>query len=257
MGTANRSPSTPSAPQTRAQDEAFVQQCSFTALRPQLPLRWPTPPDLPDSPKKRYRSQYVCLGCDDLDDQANWEHLSFFDLVLRLVDFSGLRPELAHLLGWTSAQGQVPFDPVSLFLFVSWRLVNGWSRAQALRNLRHPRYADYAAAFGFREGDFPTEGGVRYFLTTLGRQSDEGTENVSVTVDATPEDTFAVQRLNQLIVASVALLRQAGLITPSAWQAALIGVDGQIHDAASRRQCAFVQAVCYRSLEEEPRLCPA
>ena len=110
---------------------------------------------------------------------------SLFDLVLRLVDFSGLRPELAHLLGWTSAQGQVPFDPVSLFLFVSWRLVNGWSRAQALRNLRHPRYADYAAAFGFRGGDFPTEGGVRYFLTTLGRRSDEETENVA---DASDKD---------------------------------------------------------------------
>ena len=257
MGAKSRRSTTLSAPQTRAQDKVFVQQCGFAGLRSQLPLRWPTPPDVPDSPKKKYRSQYVYLGFDDLDEQANWEDLSLFDLVLRLVDFDGLRPVLAHLLGWTSARGQVPFDPVSLFLFVSWRLINGWSRARALRNLRNPRYADYAAAFGFCEGDFPSEGGVRYFLTTLGRWSDKETETVSVTVHATPEDTFAVQRLNQLIVASVALLRQAGLITPSAWQAALIGVDGQIHDAASRRHCTFVQAVCYRSLEEEPRTCPA
>jgi hypothetical protein len=199
----------------------------------------------------------VYLGWDDLDDQTNWEDLSLFDWVLRLVDFSELRAELAHLLGWTSARGQVPFDPVSMFLFVSWRLVNGWSRAEALRNLRLSRYADYAAAFGFCAGDFPTEGGVRYFLTTLGRRSDEETETVSVTVDATLEDTFVVQRLNQLIADSVALLRQAGLITPSAWQAALIGVDGQIHDAASRRRCSSVQAVCYRSLDQEPRSCPA
>jgi hypothetical protein len=257
VGTANHSFSTLSAPQTRAQDEAFVQQCSFAGLRSQLPLRWPTPSGLPDSPKKRYRSQYVYLGWDDLDDQTNWETLSLFDLVLHLVDFSGLRPVLAHLLGWTSARGKVPFDPVSLFLFVSWRLVNGWSRAEALRNLCLPRYADYAAAFGFREGDFPSEGGVRYFLTTLGRRSGEDTERVSVVIDATHQDTFAVQRLNLLLAASVALLRQAGLITPSAWQAALLGVDGQIHDAASRRHCSFVQAVCYRSLEEEPRSCPA
>jgi hypothetical protein len=234
-----------------------VQQCSFAGLRSQLPLRWPTPPEIPDSPKKRYRSQYLYLGWDALDDQANWEHLTLFDLVLQLVDFSGLRPVLAHLLGWTSAQGQVPFDPVSIFLFVSWRLVNGWSRAQALRNLRHPRYADYAAAFGFREDDFPSEGGVRYFLTTLGQRSDEDTERVSVVIDATREETFAVQRLNQLMVASVALLRDAGLITPSAWQAALLGVDGQIHDAASRRRCSFVQEDCHRSLEEQPRACPA
>ena len=142
MGQASRSPSRLSAPQTRAQDEAFVRQCSFTGLRPQLPLRWPTRPDIPDSPKKRYRSQYVYLGCDDLDQQTNWEDLSLFDLVLHLVDFSGLRPELAHLLGWTSARGQVPFDPVSMFLFVSWRLVNGWSRAQALHKLGLARYAD-------------------------------------------------------------------------------------------------------------------
>ncbi len=135
MGIAKRAPSSLSAPQTRAQDEAFVQQCSIAGLRSQLPLRWPTPPDIPDSPKKQYRSQYVHLGCDVLDDQANWEDLSLFDLVLRLVDFSGLRPVLAHLLGWTSARGQVPFDPVSTFLFVSWRVVNCWSRAQALRNL--------------------------------------------------------------------------------------------------------------------------
>ena len=257
MGKASRSLSTLSAPQTRAQDAAFVQQCSCAGLRSRLPLRWPTTPGIPDSPKKRYRSQYVYLGCDDLDDQTNWEDLSLFDWVLRLVDFSELRAELAHLLGWTSARGQVPFDPVSMFLFVSWRLVNGWSRAQALHKLGLARYADYAAAFGFREGDFPSEGGVRYFLTTLGQRSDEDAERIAVTVDATREESFAVQRLNQLIVASVTLLHQAGLITPSAWQGALIGLDGQIHDAASCRRCAFVQAACYRSLEEEPRLCPA
>ena len=238
MGKASDSPSTLSAPETRAQDEIFVQQCSFAGLRAQLPLHWPTPPAIPDSPKKKYRSDYVYLGCDDLDDTTNCEQLSLFDLLLRLVDFSGLRPVLAHLLGWTSARGEVPFDPISTFLFVSWRLLNGWSRARALRNLAKSRYADYAAVFGFREGDFPTEGAVRYFLTTLGQCSDQDTERVSVIVDATRTDTFAVQRLNQLIVASVALLHQAGLITPSAWQAALIGLDGQIHDAASRRRCS-------------------
>jgi hypothetical protein len=108
-----------SAPQTRAQNEAFVQQCSFAGLRPHLPLRWPVPPDLPASPKKRYRSHYVYLGYDDLDDPANWETLSTFDLVLRLVDFTSLRPLLVWLLGWTSARGKVPFDPLSFFLLVA------------------------------------------------------------------------------------------------------------------------------------------
>ena len=47
--------------QTRAQDETFVQQCRFGGLYPQLPLRWPRLPGIPDSPKKRYRSHYACF----------------------------------------------------------------------------------------------------------------------------------------------------------------------------------------------------
>ena len=247
-----------SAPQARAQDEVFVRQCSFAGLRPQLPFRWPQTPTLPDSPKKQYRSHYVYLGCDDLDDPANWEHLSPFDLVLRLVDFSALRPLLAWLLGWTSARGQVPFDPVSTFLFLGWQIVNRWSRAQALRNLEDPRYADYARRFGFQNGAFPTEGGVRYFLTTLGRNSEAHGETVSVPVDEARTVDIAVQYLNYLLAAAVALLREAQLISPQAWQNALLCPDGMIHDAASRMRCAFVQDSCYQPTSSaEPRPCPA
>ena len=114
------------------QDETFVRHCSFERLRPQLPLPWPSLPHVPHSPR--------------------------FDLVLRLVDFNPLRPVLAWLLGWTSARGRVPFDPLPLFLSVSWQIVNDWSRTKALRLIRDPPYADYAACFGFHEGDFPTEG---------------------------------------------------------------------------------------------------
>ena len=86
MGQVSRSLTRHSAPQTRAQDTAFVQHCSFTGLRPYLPLRWPIPPEIPDSPKKRYRSEYVYLGSEELDDQAAWEDLSLFDLVLHESD---------------------------------------------------------------------------------------------------------------------------------------------------------------------------
>ena len=253
MGAAKLSP-----PQTRAQDEAFVQQCSFAGLRPQLPLRWPRPSDIPDSPKKRYRSHYVYPGCDDLDDPVNWENKSAFDLVLRLVDFAPLRPVLAWLLGWTSARGKVPFDPVSFFLLVSWQMVNGWKRSTALEKLRDPRYADYAHCFGFLNGDFPTEGGVRYFLTTLGKHSAARGETVSVAVDEERAVDIAVQHLNYLLAGAVHLLLDAHLITPQAWQAALLCPDGQIHDAASRMRCAFVQDGCYkRTSAEKPRPCPA
>ena len=174
-----------------------------------------------------------------------------------------MRPLLAWLLGWTSARGQVPFDPVSLFLVVAWQWVNNWSRAQALRNLRHPRYADYAQRFGFHNGDWPTEGGVRYFLTTLGRRSDIHAETVSVEVreegggeERTVE--VAVQSLNYLLAGAVTLLREAHLIPDSAWQAALLCPDGMIHDAASRMHCAFVQEGCYQPTSAQtPRSCPA
>jgi hypothetical protein len=115
--------------ETRARDSAFVDQCSLSGLRERLPLCWPTPP----SPKRRYRSHYVYLGFADLEDCANWEELSDFDLVLRLVDFSGLRTALAQLLGWIFARGRTPFDPVSMFLLVSWQRINQWKRPVAER----------------------------------------------------------------------------------------------------------------------------
>jgi len=251
-----------SAEQTRAQDPSFVRQCNFRALRPSLPLRWPTAPDIPDSPKRRYRSHYHYCGCDDLDDAAHWAHLTFWDLVVRLIDFASLRPWLAWRLGWTSARGQVPFDPVSMFLLVSWQLVHGWSRAQVLRNLRDPRYADIAARMGFHFGQWPTEGGVRYFLTTLGQRSDAEARTVSIAVqDEQGQEHMvevAVQSLNDLLVAAVTLLRQAHLISEAAWQAALLCPDGMIHDAASRMRCASVQQSCYQPLTTHPsRSCPA
>jgi hypothetical protein len=40
---------------------------------------------------------------------------------------------LAHLLGWTSARGQTPFDPITIFLIIGWQITNHWSRAELLR----------------------------------------------------------------------------------------------------------------------------
>jgi hypothetical protein len=88
-----------SAVEARSQDPVFVQSCGLSGLQERLSLCWPTPPDVPPSLKNRYRSQYVYLGCQDLQDPAAWDDLADFDLVLRLVDFSGLRPILAQRLG--------------------------------------------------------------------------------------------------------------------------------------------------------------
>jgi hypothetical protein len=239
----------------RAQDELFVARCSLDGLRQRLPLHWPTPPGTPPSPKKAYRSEYVYLGWDDLNDPATWEHRSEFDLLLRLIDYSGLRPVLAQCLGWRSGRGWMPFDPVSFFLLTGWQITNGWNRAQTLKNLRDPGFADYARRFGFQERCFPTEGGHRYFLTALGRHS---TSDQTVTVDEEQQIVTAVQRLNQLIAQSVNLIREAGLISQQAWEQALLCPDGLIHEAASHPRCVRVTDTCYQpSSSATPRPCPA
>ncbi len=239
--------------QTRAQDKDFVRHCSLAALQQRLPLGWPTPAHTPASPKKRYRSRYVYLGAEELADLTGLEQGEDFDLLLRLVDFSGLRDVLAERLGWTSAQGQVPFDPVSLFLLTMWQLSRNWSRAETLRNLAKRRYADYAQRFGFRPGVYPSEGGLRYFLTTLGENSTRCGEMVSVE-QGERWIAVAVQELNQLLAQSVALIRESGVLSAGAWQQALLCPDGQIHNAASRMRCQQVNERCY---QPAPRPCPA
>ena len=110
----------------------------------------------PASPKKRYRSEYVYpwrSALADPDQVLAWKGLSDFDLALRLVDFSGLRPVLAQLLGWKSGRGWEPFDPVSFFLLTAWQIANHWSAVtNASKTWRIQRYADYAVWFGFHNG---------------------------------------------------------------------------------------------------------
>ena len=247
-----------SAVEARARDKVFVQHSSLSGLQARLPLCWPTPPDVPPSPKRAYRSHYLYLGWQDLYDPATWDDLSDFDLVLRLVDFSGLRPVLAQCLGWTSARGWCPFDPVSMFLLQGWQIVNGWNRITTLSNLADPRYADYALLFGFQDGVYPTEGGLRYFLTTLGYHSDA--DGLTMTVELDKEHTVevAIQFLNQLLVGAVHLIREAGLLSSEAWDQALVCPDGMLLNAASRMRCSSVQARCYEPTTTiSPRPCPA
>lgn len=246
--------------QARAEEGLFGSQCNLLSLRKSLPLKWPTPPRMPSSPKKSYRSAYVYPWQAELADPAQvltWKDLSDFDLLLRLVDFSGLRPVLAHLLGWKSGRGWEPFDPVSFFLLAAWQIANRWERSQALKNLADERYADYAGWFGFRNGVYPTEGGVRYFLTTLGRNAQANKETVAVQ-QGEEIIRVEVQKLNLLLVEAVGVMRQAGVLSPKAWEEALLCPDGQIHDAASNVRCISVTESCYQPCTpQSPRHCPA
>jgi hypothetical protein len=186
-----------------------------------------------------------------------WKNLSNFDLLLRLVDFSGLRPVLAHLLGWRSGRGWEPFDPVSFFLLVAWQISNKWTRSQTLKNMCDGRYADYVAWFGFWKGVYPTEGGVRYFLTTLGHNSDASNETISVE-KGEEIVMIEVQKLNMLLAEAVGVMRQTPILSAQAWEKALICPDGQIHDAASSLRCISVTEACYQPCTpENPRPCHA
>jgi len=238
--------------ETRAQDQIFVSSCKFSALQERLPLQWPRAADTPSSPKNSYRSSYQYLGWEELEDPGQWADYDAFDLLLRLVDFSGLREVLAVQLGWKSAKGKVPYDPVSMFLLTMWQIVNGWSRAETLRNLRKLRFQDYALRFGFRNGVFPTEGGLRHFLTALGKNSDIQAACVAVEQGEQVIEV-GIQQLNQLIAQSVALIRASGVLGKETWQKGLICPDGQIHEAASRMRCQNVTESCY---QEAPRACP-
>jgi hypothetical protein len=246
------------AVEARAHDSDFVAQCGLSGLRACLPLCWPTPPGIRPSPKNHYRSHYVHLGWEDLQDPAVWEELSDFELVLRLVDFSGLRPVLAQRLGWTSPRGQTPFDPVSIFLLLGWQITNGWNRAETLRNLTKKRYADYAERFGFVDGDYPTEGGLRHYLTALGHHSDANGDSVRVKVDDKRTVEVAIQYLNELLAGAVGLVRAAALLSLEAWNQAQICPDGMLHHAASRMRCASVRETCCQpTTPDQGRPCPA
>lgn len=244
----------PSPTATRAQDLLLRHDCSLQGLRERLPLRWPTPADVAPSPKRRYRSSYTYQGPGELEDPGTWEVGDPFDLLLLLVDFSGLRDVLAALLGWTSARGWAPFDPVSLFLLLGWQISHGWSRAETLRELAKEGHRDYARRFGFRDGVYPTEGGLRHFLTALGAQSGDRT----VLVDEERGLRVGVECLNALLAQSVTLLREAGLISDTAWERALVCPDGMLHPAASALRCTAVSDTCYHPTSPAaPRPCPA
>ncbi|MCL5942885.1 MAG: sigma-70 family RNA polymerase sigma factor [Actinobacteria bacterium] len=179
------------------------------ALAGRLPLHWTTPPGTPPSPKRRYRSRYQPPDPARVQqlDEAAWRSITLFDLLLLLVDFSGVRPVLASKLYRASARGREPFDPISFFLLFFWQSVNGWNRSATLRWLAAQRYADYREAFGFQSGVYPTESGYRHFLTALGRKD-----------------------LDDLIRQSMELVHAADVIPTEALAHATVSFDGQIDE---------------------------
>lgn len=217
----------------RAANPALMTPFSLEQLKQQLPLVFPRDPDLPPSPKPRYRSAYRYLGCDDLEEEAVLESFSSFDIALRLFDYTPLEPLLAAHIYTPSAKGQVPFHPVSLYLLSLYRREHKLSRPELLRRLRHPEDGQSLRRYLGFDQDFPSESGLRYF---------EG--------QMTPE---LQQEINAL---QIDLLYQAGLLpcNGDTEQKVTLSFDGMLHAARSRMRCSSVRESCY---EPAPRHCAA
>lgn len=225
------------AQQKRAAHPDFVQTFSLPALRSRLPFRFPVPAGLPPSPKRKYRSLYRYLGCEDLANPAVLSALTRFEIALRLIDFSPLRDYFAQCYVQT-AKGQTPFDPVSLFLCLCLRRERGCAWAALAKLLAGEHGAGWRRLFGFHDGHTPSASGLRYFFNTVGAQQCE--ELCSLFGD---------------------LLHQANLLPQHSTfpgdpprRGVTISHDLMLHEARSNMRCPYVTATCYQPV---PRPCPA
>jgi hypothetical protein len=231
---------TPTAIQKRAQNAKALEPFALHKLKEKLPLVLPCDPNLPPSPKPRYRSAYRYLGVNDLNEET-LETFSSFEIGVRLFDYSSLEPLLAAYIYVASAKGQVPFHPVSMYLLSLYRREKNLSRHEVLRVLRHPEEGQVlrrCTGFGGGEqsaGDFPSESGLRYF-----------------------EGQLAPELQQEINALQLDVLYQASLL-PTKPEAdentkATLSFDGMLHQARSHMRCSSVKAGCY---EPAPRPCPA
>jgi hypothetical protein len=226
------SPRAPTAIEKRAQNPTALARFRLSHLKQQLPLAFPCAPELPPSPKRRYRSAYRYLGCDDLNEQA-LETFSPFEIAVRLFDYSPLEPLLAAHIYLPSAKGQAPFHPVSMYLLSLYRREHHLSRHAVLRLLRHAQQGLVLRRCTGFEHASPSEAGLRYFERQL-----------------TPQ---LQQELNAL---QIEVLYRAGLlpIQPGQPSPATLSFDGMLHAARSHMRCSSVTTSCYTTV---PRPCPA
>jgi hypothetical protein len=228
------------ARERRAQVPRFATTFSLAALRPQLPLRFPSQ-DARVVAHFRARSWYTYPGWAALE-AMNLVVFGAFYVVLHLIDFTLLRAELLTRTGiHCNAPGETPFDPVSLFLccLLRWDKGLGWD--QLAKGLAGPEFACWRRLLGFSDGNTPSGSAMRRFQHALG-------------------DAF----LTDLCPRFLALLQQAGLLPAHSTlpdsppdQGLPLAADGMLHEAHASMRCGQVTAACYRPLTAGPRPCPA
>jgi hypothetical protein len=216
----------------RTENRAALSRFAMSVLKEQLPLTFAVAADVPDSPKRKYRSKYQYLGWDGLE-KAIWADGSPFEFQLYLINYRPLERLLAYHIYQPSAKGQVPFDPVSMYLLVLYRRDRDLSRREVLRQLRHPKEGrELRRWLGFKD-EYPSESGLRHFESKL-----------------SPE----LQR--EISALQMEMLYYAGFLPtkPEATKTVTLSYDGMLHQARSRLRCSSVRERCY---EPAPRPCPA
>jgi hypothetical protein len=223
----------PTAIQKRANNRTALARFSPAKLWRRLPITFPVHPELPPSPKPRYRSHYRYLGPGRLPSRHALVNLSSFDTNLLLWDYSNLEPLLAAHIYRPSAKGRTPFHPVSMFLLCLFRREYNLSRSETLRRLRNEREGgELRRRLGFTD-EFPSPSGLRHVENQI-----------------TPK---LQQEINAL---QIEALYPAGLLPtqPGDEKRVPLAFDGMLHQARSRMRCAFLQESCYQSV---PRFCRA
>ena len=223
----------PTAIQKRANNRTALDRFYLGQLWRRLPLTFPVDPDIPPSPKRRYRSHYRYLGPGPLRGTHALANLSTFDISLLLWDYSNLEPLLAACIYRPSAKGRTPFHPVSMFLLCLFRREQHLSRSETLRQLRHDREGrELRRRLGFA-GEFPSKSGLRHVENQI-----------------TPK---LQQEINAL---QIETLYQADLLPtqPGKEKRVPLSFDSMLHQARSRMRCAYGRECCYQSA---PRPCRA
>jgi hypothetical protein len=220
------------AREKRALEPLMRATWSIQALWPRLPLLFPTDPDVPPSPKTRYRSQYRYPGPEALLNPAKLATMRPFEVSLHLIDCSPLEPLLAQYYK-PSHKGQVPFHPVSMFLALLLRRELNLSWRDLATLLAGDHGAGWRALCGFQPEDTPSASGLRHFLNAIG------------------PDFFA-----ELCRRFMGLLFREGLCSQHSTypgdppdQGVTISQDGMLHPARSRPDCQLATDDCYRPIQ--------
>ncbi len=91
------------------------------------------------------------------------------EIALRLIDFSPLKDYLAQFYVH-SAKGQVPFQPVSLFVCLCLRRKLNCSWRYLARLLAGEHGSGWRRVFGFLQSVTPSASGTHYFFSRVGPQ---------------------------------------------------------------------------------------